>query len=33
MTADGRPTLLLMTDDNFNDQQVTALLVLAARND
>lgn len=26
---DGRPTLLLMTDDNFNASQVTAVLVLA----
>ncbi len=33
MTADGRPTLLVMSDDNFNAHQVTALLVLAARND
>lgn len=31
MTADGRPTLLLMTDDNFNERQVTAVLVLAAK--
>lgn len=28
-TADGRPTLLLMTDDNFNASQVTAVVVLA----
>lgn len=33
MTPDGRPTLLLMSDDNFNATQVTALLVLAARNE
>jgi hypothetical protein len=31
VTADGRPTLLLMTDDNFNERQVTAVLVLAAK--
>jgi len=31
MTSDGRPTLLLMTDDNFNEEQVTAVVVLAAK--
>jgi hypothetical protein len=30
-TPDGRPTLLVMSDDNFSLRQVTALLVLAAR--
>ncbi len=30
-TSDGRPTLLLMSDDNFNVRQVTAVLVLGAR--
>lgn len=30
-TADGRPTLLLMTDDNFSQRQITALVVMAGR--